>query len=57
MRPDPLAENLRSAGVVKKRGVFGSALFEGAWPLADGTGIGMAWPEVEGVASSGVATR
>ena len=42
MRPDPLAENLRSAGVVKKRGVFGSALFEGAWPLADGAGIGMA---------------
>ena len=42
MRPDPLAENLRSAGVVKKRGVFGSALFEGACPLADGAGIGMA---------------
>ena len=54
MRPDPLAENLRSAGVVKKRGAFGSALVEGACPLADGAGVGMAWPEVEGMASSGV---
>ena len=53
MRPEPFAENLRSAGVVKKRGALGSALAEGAWPLVDGAGNGMARPEVDGVAASG----
>ena len=53
MRPEPLEENLRSAGVVKKRGALGSALAEGAWPLVDGAGNGMARPEVDGVAASG----
>ena len=53
MRPEPFEENLRSAGVVKKRGALGSALAEGAWPLVDGAGNGMARPEVDGVAASG----
>ena len=54
MRPEPLEENLRSAGVVKKRGALGSALAEGAWPLVDGAGNGIARPGVDGVASSEV---
>ena len=53
MRPEPFEENLRSAGVVKKRGALGSALAEGAWPLVGGAGNGMARPEVDGVAASG----